>query len=525
MCSPKSCLVVLIVAAVPLLSTQVFAAANPAERIDDSARVVDSFFRQLPQMTQAKESRYTETESIESADGDYDCRTKTYVGSPGFSQMIFTRTNVDALYPGALLSGESVLDGSYALSAIPRAPVTLTVDLHNLPGEMSRTIDNPAFSTIQKAVHEILAQELDGDVGAEVTWEVMTIYSETQLKAALGMNFDIVDLLGAGADFRFETEAKYQRVIARFCQKYYDIIVDQPTRPSQFIDLAQVDMDDLQETVGDVSPVYISSVSYGRMALFYFESTDLSIDLESAVRASVNIAELGVPGTLSAERRLEIRSALAASSCKAYILGGSANDAVGAAFHGLDGLEKYILDGGTYSPNSPGKPMSFTLKYLSNSKPLRVIQAAEYTKTECYPRAPTYRFTLNEIETSMVDWYSPYGIFIVGAVTVRGRGEGNPEGGASLFLNPSTPGIYLDPAKPIKVDQWVDITFGPLTEAERKAAWIEIDVSTLWYNWGFTNYTFSPTSQKIYLNDLGNRPVDLRSPLNNLHLDYTITPR
>ncbi len=40
--------------------------------------------------------------------------------------MLFAQTYKDALYPGALLNGQSVIDRTYKLCNLPRKPITIT---------------------------------------------------------------------------------------------------------------------------------------------------------------------------------------------------------------------------------------------------------------------------------------------------------------------------------------------------------------------------------------------------------------
>jgi len=494
-----------------------------------SRGALNTRIQKLPEINQEKEEPYRLAgEPSKTRIDRYNCRTETVVGAPGFSEMMFKRTSTDVLYPGALLKGESIENGVYALSPLPRKPMILTVNLQSLQGSISTKVKNPAYSTIQSAIHDILSQEVVGDAGAEVSWEIMTVYSMTQLKAALGMNVSFVDIFGVGSDFKFEAGAKYQRVIARYCQKYFDVVVDQPPQPSDFIDFHKITAPSLEAALGDVSPAYVSAVNYGRMALFYFESTNLSFNLENAVRGAVNLACVDVPATVGAHSSASANAVFSNSTCKAYILGGSGSDAASAAVNGIDDFQRYIANGGTYNRDSPGKPISFTLRYLSNNNPVRLIMASEYEKTTCFPVANTYRFTLERIGTSQVNALSPYGIFIVGPITVRGGGKGNPRatnGKATLFHRPGTPGLYVAPNNPINVGNSVEIEFDPLSDADRERAWIEIDVNGLWYNWGFANYAFAPQVTKLYLNELksGDKEhITVGSTQNRLMLDYKI---
>ena len=42
-----------------------------------------------------------------------------------------------------------------------------------------------------------------------------------------------------------------------------------------------------------------------------------------------------------------------------------------------------IKTGGEYSKDSPGKPISYNLRYLSNNKPLKIVKSTDYTVRDC----------------------------------------------------------------------------------------------------------------------------------------------
>lgn len=106
------------------------------------------------------------------------------------------------------------------------------------------------------------------------------------------------------------------------------------------------------------SPVYLSSIAYGRTAVIAFESTYS----ENEVRAALN-AKLGWNfGLTTAGGGFGVwhETALSNTRFSGYILGGSGADAA-RAFDGLDAVKDYIANGGDYSRSSPGSPISYQL--------------------------------------------------------------------------------------------------------------------------------------------------------------------
>ena len=469
---------------------------NSTNSNQQGATEINAYVVTLPELSQPDEAPYVITTDSTVEIGRYICQSESYSGRPGFSTMIFSRTNSDILYPGALLDGASVNDGSYTLCNLERAPITLTVNLQSLSGNISKTIENPAYSTIQSGIHEILSQEIVGDAGAEMTWEVESIYSETHLKAALGLNIEVAKVFGVKGDFSFEGSVKYQRVIAKYTQKYYDVIIDQPTDPSKFLDLSNTTIEEVKAKMGDVSPMYIASVSYGRFALFYFQSEDLSFDLKAAVEAFVDIPVEGVPVEIGGSGSFEFGSVFKHTSCKAYILGGSGADA-SAAVTSSDKFLEYLQKGGKYSKDSPGKPISFNLRYLSNNKPVKLIVATNYEKTTCSKVANKYRIKFKDFKVTKNTFLAATWIDLYGKVNLVAGGQGDPTGGGTAFTGGFGQKVHIN--TPLLIGNSVDVEFKTLSYSDRQHAYIEIDISTLKAN--NIDY-FTPNKKRIYLHEL-----------------------
>ena len=154
---------------------------------DSSSADINTYVKSLHHLEQPTETDFIVVQPATDKEIDgYLCKTETYKGSPGFSTFMFTRNNVDVMYPGSLLNGRSVMDKSYTPSSIIPASLTLTVNLQSIEGPISRTIQNPSFSTVQSTIHEILSQNITGDAGAEMSWSVDNIYSKEHLKAKMG---------------------------------------------------------------------------------------------------------------------------------------------------------------------------------------------------------------------------------------------------------------------------------------------------------------------------------------------------
>ncbi len=488
---------------------------------DSSPADINTYVRSLHHLEQLEESDFNVVQKTTDKEIDgYLCKSETYKGLPGFSTFMFTKNNADIMYPGALLNGRSVKDKSYTPSNIIPGPLTLTVNLQSIEGPISRTIQNPSFSTVQSAIHETLSQKITGDAGAEMSWSVDNIYSKEQLKAKMGMDFKVGDIAGGSASLGMDFTANTKKAIIQFNQKYYDIVVDVPRSPADYIN-SGANLDTVKEAFKDISPMYVSSVSYGRYILFSFETSDLSFNLEQELKAALTVPVEGVPVKAGMNTKIDAGFKNGSLKSKAYILGG-AGGAASKAINSLDALITFIKEGGEYSKDSPGKPISYNLRYLSDNYPVQVINATEYIKNECFRIYNTYRvsavsFDLKRIQASAFEQIDLYGWLIA-------EGSRGAQGGGTLWSKKYLSTYPIIVGNTQNINTSVDVNFGDLKSEKRSEAYIDIAMLINAKVLGIFE-EFNPRTMRIYLRDLteGEHTESIKTQWHELIITYKLT--
>ena len=113
------------------------------------------------------------------------------------------------------------------------------------------------------------------------------------------------------------------------------------------------------------SPVYISSITYGRMGVITMESNYGYNEVRLAVKAAFD-AKI-VNGNISISN--EYKKIIDESNIKIYMVGGDGSG-IAESVEGFAAFKKYIIDGGYYSPEVPGVPIAFTASYLMDNSPV-----------------------------------------------------------------------------------------------------------------------------------------------------------
>jgi len=377
---------------------------------NDDAADFNAAMANLGTFNQPEESEIVETSSTNpERDGEteFECFSQTFKGAPGFSELFTLDPTTDVIYPGAMLKGETIPTGEYARINKDRAPITMSISLNNIK-KTSVVVNNPnKLSEVRDGINVLLSLEVTGATPAQLEFDKSQVYSEQQLSVALGANYrdKTKDISGS---FDFNTTTIKKKYVLKFIQKYFTIDLDSPGEfPSDlFTDLPSI------ESLGSTSPVYVSSVTYGRMVLYTVESESSLTEIETAFNAAIDA------GSKEGEFDLDIdaKEILENSSIKALIIGGSGASA--AQTIGDDSLSKiydFIAEGGNYSQDSPGSPLSYKLSYVKEGFPVaNVVLATEYQVRNCDVAYPEFLVAIKSITTTQ-----PSDIELYGEVGIR----------------------------------------------------------------------------------------------------------
>lgn len=385
-----------------------------------SGNAIDAFVKPLPPPSQPTEEpeKVIDQTALEK-DGDYSCKTSKYKVGFGFDESICLDPQTDVIYPGSLVNGNAIAAGEYEPINLKRKGATLSTTLVSTDKGSSVEVDEIKLSKVRSAISELLNKDLSSPPPAVLSFEIIEVFSEQQLIAAVGAGFGNKKFNVKGS-FDFSSSSKTSKFLLKFVQQYYSIDVDLPSKPSDFIS-PENDLADVKAELGSVAPCYVSSVKYGRMAFFYVESNEnraeVKADLHATFSGTVNKANL--------DASIESRKSLSQSKISGTVIGGSGNDA-SKAISGKTAMIEYITNGGDYSKTSPGAPIAYTLRTLHNNKVFRVVKSTEYTMRDCIKN-------IRGISLSkMRAWAQDAGVF--GKIIVRVGYDGEGEGEAiTLF--------------------------------------------------------------------------------------------
>ncbi len=329
------------------------------------------------------------TSEAESDDGTlYTCTTKEYSITKNPDEIALYNPDASVLWPGALIRGGShLVNGSLELIAVSRekrAPLGISIQgggVLGIPDGVSTVVEQPVGSTIREGINQIVANTLGADVAVGAGASSFTsVESHSSTQALLKLGLD-ARYLGNDVSGRldYSKDVDEYTYTAYFVQRLFTVSVDLPEKSSSlFAD--DVNAEDMQSLgiSADNLPVYIDSVSYGRILMFSFTSRDSRERIAAALEFSYNSPVGGVDGFAEAE----LQETLSSARIEVFALGGPNT-----------GVQNLIREGNlTAYFEAPlainqVEPISFTLRNLGDNRLAKVANTTDYSVRECTPLA------------------------------------------------------------------------------------------------------------------------------------------
>ena len=359
--------------------------------------IVSEAGRVVPLSEEKDEIISSETED----EGDFRYTYEKHDVVDNIDSVVYLGLNDDVIWPGCLVEGTHAHDFVYVPISIDRAPVTLSVSLEGSPatGEsIVNTVEDPKLSTIRQGIADLLKDAMTGDttVPAKVDFKYQQVYSESQMNLFVGADVSY----GAGSvssQFTWDSATQQNKIMASYKQIYYSIDIDTPQNPADLFDPATpVSAIEAALPAGSM-PLYISSVSYGMMALVFIE-TDYSFEqMQWALDAAYDgIVSVDVDLDISTEEILQN------SSIKIVVYGGS-TAGLDEIETGYNGFLNVINASKDFNASSPGVPLVYRFRHLHDNTLALITLTSQYTLVKPLRLMQRVRITVDRFVCTLSD--------------------------------------------------------------------------------------------------------------------------
>lgn len=359
--------------------------------------IVNEAGKVVPLAEEKDEIISSETED----EGDFRYTYEKHDVVDNIDSVVYLGLNDDVIWPGSLVEGTHAHDFVYVPISVDRAPVTLSISLEgsSATGEsIVNTVDDPKLSSIRQGISDLLKDAITGDthVPARVDFNYEQVYTESQMNLFVGADVSY----GAGSletKFDWNSITKQNKIIASYKQIYYTIDIDTPGNPADIFDPTMPISDIDAALLNGSKPLYVSSVSYGMMALVFIE-TDYSFEeMKWAMDASYNAIVSG-----SVELDMKTQQIMQSSTIKTVVYGGS-TAGLKELETGYNGFLNVISASKDFNANSPGVPLVYRFRHLSDNTLALITLTSQYTLARPLRLRQPVRVTVDRFVCTLSD--------------------------------------------------------------------------------------------------------------------------
>ncbi|WP_407571837.1 thiol-activated cytolysin family protein [Deinococcus altitudinis] len=317
----------------------------------------------------------------EGAGGPLACSVQKYKISDSPPQYAAGTFDQDKLWVGSLLQSRGLSVGVGSLSSLnvpasKRAPLRLTSQLPVQGG--SATV-----SATQSGYNDALArirQSVSGTpIGSTVRYEMTEEDGFESSALKLGLNASYLTNK-VSASLKTQSQGGNHKLTAVFYQNAFTVNADLGNQSPAAALFSGLTVDDLKTLGTDKQlaynnlPVYVDSMTYGRLLLVTMESQYSASEMDLALRASASFGAGSVSASLDAGQK----KVLSSSRFSVYASGGNESQVVDLIRTGQ--LGSYFT--GTTSPTT-FVPISFTTRNLGDNSYAAKFVSGEYSVTTC----------------------------------------------------------------------------------------------------------------------------------------------
>lgn len=311
---------------------------------------------------------------------EWQCTTETLSiedGAGGNSGYATYSPNSEVIYPGNMLQGKSLQQGTPDIIAVDRAGGTISIDINDGNSNSSQSIDEITTSGVSQGINNIIAGS-SGILPANFKINISSVQSQEEFAFALGLDLNTT-FYDVSADLKYNSQSKKNKFLVNLNQSYYTISYDIPTSLDDLF-APTVTADDLSKYMGPGNPAtYISSVTYGRVYYMLIESSSSRQEMEASINASFN----GVALQAEAEVDVSYMSDLEELTINVFAYGGDAVPTLLTA--GNSDISKLTNLLAQASVIESGKPLSYVVRSVYDNQIVATQLATTYDITNCIP--------------------------------------------------------------------------------------------------------------------------------------------
>ena len=324
-----------------------------------------------------------ETPSFYEQSGDMFCSVTEASLTKNPEDIVTYSPDSEIMWLGALIQGRGHRDGLGSLRELPirqRAPATIAIDI--LFSDNTREVASPTLASVGQAIGQLIDQAHTAGhlAGSSIFFNQVESHSLEQSVLKLGLS---ASYMGSSirSSLALDKESSSSSLTATFTQKMFTTSLVLPQTPKEVFsdeftdELLQEQID--RENIGpDNLPVFVASITWGRMLTVTMTSDHSAAEMKAALQASSSFVGFDVSVAAEAQHK----QVLDDSEIKVVAIGGHAQAAIDLIRTGQ--LGEYFKED---APLTTARPISYVLRNLGDNTIAKVSETTDYAIRECEP--------------------------------------------------------------------------------------------------------------------------------------------
>ena len=310
----------------------------------------------------------------------YSCTLEEHSLTENPAEFIAIDPDKSVLWVGALIQGRSHYNVG-SLDELPireRGPIDISIDL--LRADNYRHIDTASQGAVNSAIGELVdnAVQAGHEASSDVYFESREAHSSSQTSLNLGFS---AEYLGGSLEGRLEVDKQGEEhtYFAYFIQKAFTVNMQLPTAPHDMVNdsFTEEQLQALRDRdmISDENmPLYISSMSYGRVLVYKFTSSHS----RERIKAAMSFSYDGVAVSGSGYTEAELLNTLSTARIEIAAYGGNQSNIESLIRSGR--LSDYFVEDTRLTSM---KPISFEIRNLQDNTTARISRTTEYKVKQC----------------------------------------------------------------------------------------------------------------------------------------------
>ena len=322
-----------------------------------------------------EENPIVETQGVlDGIPGNWVKTTRHYKIKQTFDENFLFDPTSDVVYPGCVLKGGSIANGTYAMiTSHKTGDVTFSISLSPAnpreARETSATVPNIRKSEYQEVWNKWATMDWKESPVTTIQ-SVEKINSQEELVTKLGVAVT-APVANGSINLGFNFNKKKNHILARLIQKHFTVSTDAPKKGTIFESIDKDALDGYQ-------PVYISSINYGRIIYLSIETDEKERNINEAIEFALNKIK-GVDVNVSVDQAVNYRKMLAKSDVHITVLGGGKTIQQEILKGDIESFQRFLA---ADIPMEQMYPISFSLRYAVDNSQARVVTSNEFTVTQ-----------------------------------------------------------------------------------------------------------------------------------------------